>query len=132
MAWSDKYIDIPFKPDGRDRSGLDCWGLVCLIYKEQLNIELPSWSGVFKDQSIGCLKQVARSMAIERDRWVKVDKPEPFDVILLRTGMYVWHVGCVIDSTRMIHVMSGINSVIESYTGLQWKHRVQEFRRYDR
>jgi cell wall-associated NlpC family hydrolase len=132
MAWTNKYIDIPFKPDGRDRSGLDCWGLVCLIYKEQLNIELPSWSGVFKDQSIGCLKQVARSMAIERDRWVKVDKPEPFDVILLRTGAYIWHVGVVLTPTTMLHVMSGINSVIESFTGLQWKNRVQEFRRYAR
>ncbi|MHB8109752.1 MAG: NlpC/P60 family protein [Syntrophorhabdaceae bacterium] len=132
MSWVDKYIGIPFKCDGRDRTGADCWGLLTVIYKEQLNIDLPSWSGVFKDQSIGCLKQVARAMAVERERWVKVDKPEPFDVILLRTGAYVWHVGCVIDSTRMIHVMSGINSVIESFTGLQWKNRVQEFRHYAR
>lgn len=131
MNW-DQYIGIPFKPDGRDHVGLDCWGLVVTIYKEQLNIELPSWSGVFKDQSYSCLKQVARSMAIERDRWLKIDKPEPFDVVLLRTGAHVWHVGCVIDDTHMLHVMSGINSVIEPFTGLMWKHKVQEFRHYAR
>ena len=132
MAWTDSYIDIPFKCDGRDPSGCDCWGLVTLVYRERLGIELPSWSGVFKDQSLGCLKQVARAMAIERDRWLKVDTPEPMDVIMLRTGKYVWHVGIVIDSFNMLHVMTGINSVIESYKGLYWKNRVEEFRRYVR
>lgn len=130
MNWTDRYIEIPFKPDGRDRQGLDCWGLVCLVYRERLGIELPDYKGIFTDQSHTTLKKVAGVMTQGRESWQKVDTPRPYDVVMLRTGTYMWHVGIVIDNNRMLHVMSGINSCIEEYTGIYWEHRVAEFRRY--
>ena len=56
--WTDDYIEIPFLPDGRDRNGCDCWGLVCLVYREKLGIELPEYKGVFEAQTIAQLKNV--------------------------------------------------------------------------
>lgn len=38
MIWSDRFIGIPFEDHGRARAGCDCWGLVCLIYQEELAI----------------------------------------------------------------------------------------------
>ena len=130
MNWTDSYIEIPFKPDGRDREGLDCYGLVCLVYRERLGIILPDYAGIFTDQSFATLKKVARTMAEGREKWQKVDDPKPYDMVMLRTGEYQWHVGIVIDRSRMLHVMAGIESVVEPYTGLHWKNRVVEFRRW--
>ena len=132
MNWTDDYIGLPFKPDGRDRSGCDCWGLVCIVYKEQLGISLPEYRGIFKDQSISSLKAAARAYAIGKEAWQKVSKPEPFDVVMVRSGIYTWHVGIAIDQANMLHIMSGINSIIEPFTGIQWKNRVEEFRHYAR
>jgi len=128
--WTDDYIEIPFLPDGRDRNGCDCWGLVCLVYREKLGIELPEYKGVFEAQTIAQLKNVARVMEREKESWVRVEKPHEFDVVMIRSGAYAWHVGIVIDRRRMLHVMSGINSTVEEYTGMDWKNRIEEFRRY--
>jgi cell wall-associated NlpC family hydrolase len=41
LHWVHKYLAIPYRPGGRDRTGLDCWGLLKLVYREQFGIELP-------------------------------------------------------------------------------------------
>lgn len=128
--WTDRYIGIPFKPNGRDRNGLDCWGLVCLVYEEVLGTRLPHYLDVFVDRGISSLLRVARVMAAERLSWAKVERPEPFDVIMLRHSEYVWHVGLVVANHRMLHVEYGINSVVEDYRGPLWRHKIDEFRHY--
>lgn len=126
----DKYIGIPFLRDGRDINGLDCWGLVSLIYQEELDIYLPLYNGVFKDKSPETMLEISRLMKEEREKWIKVQDPQEFDVLLLRTGRYAFHVSLVIDSENMIHVEEGINSVIEKYTGPLWKQRIEGIYRY--
>ena len=132
MNWTDKFIGIPFKCDGRTRFGCDCWGLVCIVYQEMLGIRLPDHKGVFVEQSISCLKRVAREMANERLLWAKVERPQPFDVILLRSSEFVWHVGIVIDNRKMLHVEKNVDSIVEDYTGPLWRNRIDEFRHYAR
>lgn len=129
--WVDEYIQIPFKCDGRDRTGLDCYGLVCLVYKEQLGITLPDYAGIFVDQSMKTLLKVAEVMEEGLKTWDEVtDRPKPFDMIVLRTGRHQWHVGLVVDRLNMIHIMSGVESCVEEFKGLYWKHRVTGFRRW--
>lgn len=128
--WTDSYIGIPFLPDGRDRDGLDCYGLVCLVYRDRLGVDLPGIRGIYSQNTIGCLKRVARAMAEEKLKWRKVDVPALYDVVMLRTGEYAWHVGLVIDKRRMLHVMEGADTMIDEYTGLEWRDRIEGFYRH--
>ena len=130
--WTDNYINIPFKPDGRDKSGADCYGLIYLVYKELLNIVLPSYAGVFKDETYSNLKRVSQTMRAERLKWKNVKEPKPFDVILLREGEFTWHCGLIIDKNKMLHVAQGIDSCIEHYKNFMWKNKIDGFLRYEK
>ena len=131
MAWTDKYIGIPFQPNGRDFKALDCWGLACLIYKEEKNIILPDYLNVFRANERENLKEVAEIMNRDRHTLKNVDysKRREFDIIILRSGSYIWHVGIILDLDTMIHVSEGTNVGIEKYTGCLWGNRIEDIRR---
>jgi len=125
-----EYIGIPFLEDGNTRAGCDCYRLVVMVYKDKLGIDLPDFAGIFVDGSLASLKKVTRHIRETKKTWQKVEKPALFDVILLRTGNMVYHCGVVIGRRTMLHVMEGINSTIEEFTGIQWRNKVEGFYRY--
>ena len=46
--WRD-YIGIPFANHGRDLVGVDCWGLVTIVYRRELQIVLPDYHERYRD-----------------------------------------------------------------------------------
>lgn len=129
MAWTDDYIDLPYKIDGRDRDGVDCWGLVHLVYRERLGIILPGKDG-YHEASGGDWAKVAEAMNDEASRWSAVEKPEPYDVILMRRGPLACHVGLCVGGGQMLHINEGINSTMEPFNGMRWGKRIVGFYRY--
>ncbi len=132
MAWSDDYTGIPFRADGRGRDGLDCWGLVVMVYRERFGIGLPEFPGAYPDESPESLRNAAGVARAERERWRRVEVPVEGDVALLRLQGLPCHVGIVVSKTAMLHVMAGIESCVEKFTGPQWKDRIEGFYRYAR
>lgn len=128
--WTDKYIGIPFKRNGNTMAGIDCWRLVTMVYRNELKIELPEYIDVYPSQSDECQKEVCLKINKEKEKWQIMDKPIPFDVVLLRIGNWVIHCGIVVNNSLMLHTSEGINASIESYTGMEWKNRVEGFYRY--
>lgn len=95
--WSNNYIKVPFKERGRDRDGADCWGLVMLVYLEQLGVKLPSllfYEDTFDFSTIR--KLVSEQTA--SDDWEEVERGQekPFDVVVSRMVGYETHVGIVV------------------------------------
>jgi len=128
--WAEDYIGIPFKNNGTDRTGLDCYRLAVMVYRDRLNIDLPCLSDVFMDGTMATLKKAVKSISEVKKLWTEVKKPRPLDVILIRTGNLTYHIGIVINRCQMLHVMEGINSTIEEFTGLQWRKKIEGFYRY--
>lgn len=121
------YVGLPFLEKGRDRDGLDCWGLVRLVYLEKYGIELPAYTECYKntkDKTIGGV--IDENLALE---WQEVSEPAQGDIIVLRILGQPFHVGLVIDGQRMLHCERGVGSVIENYKGMKWRKRVIGFYR---
>lgn len=128
--WAGRYIGIAFKDHGRDRSGIDCWGLVRLVMAEQFGIALPSFIGEYKNTC----ESTAIAELVEREspKWTAVltDDVQPGDVVILRLRGAPCHVGIALGDDRMLHVEAGIDSTIENYKNLRWKNRLHGFYRY--
>lgn len=118
------YQFIPVKPGGRDREGLDCWGLVALIYKEMRGIDLPLYENVNWRDSREVWLTIA---AQEKLNWcpVAVHERAAYDVVVLRLKGIPWHVGVLVDHNRFIHAdpLRGIH--IERLNAIHWKSRVE-------
>jgi len=126
-----KYIGIPFKPHGRDRDGLDCWGLLRLIYYEELGIDLPSYIANYS--STEDQHELSRLIREEMGPWFEIPmtKELPLDAVLLRLKGEPMHLGIVARGGFMIHVMKGINTCLERYWSPVWAKRIVGFFRHE-
>lgn len=126
--WYNKYIDIPYKDGGRDASGLDCWGLVRLVYKDQFDTELPSFTAEYstaKDH-----ERLSEIFAREKENWETLSTPEVGSVILFRMLGTETHVGVYIGENKFLHIREGVNSVVESVDSRLWKQRLVGYFKY--
>lgn len=128
--WAGRYIGLPFQDHGRNRAGLDCWGLVRLILSDQFGIALPSYAHEYERTTQ--VDKISSLITREAPKWtlVPLGQEKAGDVIVLRLRGNPLHVGMVLGDKQMLHIESGINSVIERYTGSRWAERIFGFYRY--
>lgn len=120
------YVGIPYRPEGRGRDGCDCWGLVVLVYRERLGIELPSYTG-YGDPLGG---HAASLIEQGRQQWRPVSTPEPYDAVLIRVHGRPHHIGLVVRSGWMLHAAPGRDSCMENYLRPYWRARIEGFYRW--
>jgi len=123
-----KYVGIPYKHQGRDINGIDCWGLIKLIYKDMLGIEIwdigedysKDWSWEGKDYFIENYQK----------QWERVTEPRIFDGVLIHNGRgRTNHAGVMLENDRFIHcIKAGV--VISRITDRNWSNRVAGYFRY--
>lgn len=132
--WTEKYLGIPFKVQGRTLQGLDCWGLFCLIYKERYNIELPSYINDYEDiKDLSLLKKLY-SEGIQKAEidWIEIPhgQEQEGDGLLMPLVGIATHAALVIQPRMMIHISEGINVTIEPYKELKWAQIYKRSRIY--
>jgi len=100
LAIIKSYLGTPYRRGGMDRTGMDCSGFVCVVYREYDGRALPRRSG---------------DMA-------RVGTPLPLsdarigDCIFFRDGMFnrINHVGIYIGASRFAHASSSSGVIISS------------------
>lgn len=121
--WWNDYVGIKFVNGGRDRNGCDCAGLVCLVYRELLQLDVSQHFGFYDATD----RQQAADLLLRASReWNEVQTPADFDVALLRELGTPCHVGIVCNKGRSIlHVQAGINAVIQDLSA--WTGHIDSF-----
>lgn len=82
--WVGRYIGLPFREHGRDIKGIDCWGLVRLVYLEQFSTCLPSLTQSYARTT--SVDSISRLITQQASTWKKIEysAEELGDVIVLR------------------------------------------------
>lgn len=124
-----KYIGIKYKDKGGTQSGIDCYGLVRLFYKDEFNIELPDYRSFYSSstdqESVSNAVLTKRSQVLE-----EVEVPEFGDIIIFNIKGYPVHVGIYLEKGDFLHSLSGRDSCIENLRSLTWSRRVDSIWRY--
>ncbi|MGY3366193.1 putative lipoprotein NlpC [Bradyrhizobium sp. GM2.4] len=133
IAWMRNYVGLPKLHAGRSRDGVDCYGIVWLVYREVLNIELPSFAGEAMDvperEDIAAL--IARGRSTAPWRFVENGCEREFDMAVFRRGKLESHVGLVVSPGRMLHIVDVGESHIGSYADGPWRSRIVGFHRHE-
>lgn len=83
--WYKKYFLNSWTKGGRVFPKLDCWGLVCDVYKEKLNIKLDEYTQF-------CEENMTNPMLTQKD-FIKVVQPKNYDVACWIVNNQLVHVG---------------------------------------
>ena len=116
-----EYIGIPYKDRGRDRDGLDCWGLVKLFYSDVMGIDVP---GYLEYDSAEDNAAVADVIDRRVSDWKQIEAPEPGCVLLFRVKGLPIHCGIYLGRDDFLHAFKGTQVCIERLNSISWSKRL--------
>lgn len=130
--WSRDYVGLPWQFAGRSRDGVDCWGLLWLIYRDVLKIDVASYAQETMDAPER--EQIASLMAGElvKSPWVDIPpgQEREFDMAIFKRAGIDSHVGVVVAPGRMLHITHGTGSRVERLDQGRWQSKLIGLRRH--
>ena len=122
-----KYIKIPFKDRGRDENGVDCFGLVQMIYQDEFKIQLPSYIETYANEKDK--KAICHAINSEKklSGWLETTTPKFGNLIILNLLGRPRHLGVMLDENTFIHCMKGKGTIIENTTDISWRNRINGY-----
>lgn len=109
------YLGIPYRYGGMSRSGTDCSGLVCMIYRDVAHVKLP--------RGTGGLRAIGRKVAAGEEH--------SGDLVFFRRGVIgmVSHVGIYLHDDIFIHASTKKGVIYSSLSDGYYKRNFVEMRR---
>jgi len=97
-----KYLGFPYKHQGRDVNGVDCWGLIKLVYKDFLNVDLLDT----KEDYANDWAVQGKNYFIENyyKEWDKTENPILLDIVLFKNiNGIANHAGLYLSQNKILH-----------------------------
>lgn len=118
--WITKYIGLPYVTGGRDARGVDCWGLLRLIYRQERGIDLPEYPGLDLEQIRAISREI---LAIASRDWREVVTPQDGDAVAMSLKDALHHVGVWVDADggKIVHCWKGLSVVAETVRMVKMK-----------
>lgn len=126
-----KILMIPYELGGRSESGMDCWGLVVMAYKELFGIDVPTYdSTVWSVSNSHITSEDIKNHLKSSAPFVEVENPKYGDFVLINILGDPVHIGFMLDSKTMIHTSEKTGVVCENIGSIKWKKRIEGFYRH--
>lgn len=121
-----KYIGLPYKNKGYTKEGLDCYGLVRLFLKEELDVDVPKFEQYDTYEN---KQEVERQFLLNVPLLAgeRTETPEFGDICLFRFMGIVSHIGVYIRDGYVLHILRGTNSSYEAINGRRLKGRLEGY-----
>jgi len=118
-------IGIPYKFNGRDKTGFDCYGLVLEMFNRN-DVKLPDY--FYADDSDDTItKLIVDNVEFAEE----LKEPEPYCAVLFRQHRFGTHMGVVLaDKQRFIHCSVGKNVAVEKLKSFLWKDKIMGYYRW--
>lgn len=131
-AWVADYVGLPYRAKGRDRDGLDCWGLVRLVMLEVFRVELHSYTAAYATPTDMIEVSAVLKGEIPESGWQPVvDAPRAGDGVVFRLLGQPWHVGLIVEPGRFLHIEEGAGSVVDRLDSPRWARRIHGIFRHE-
>ena len=119
---TDRYLPIPYVDKGADFDGVNCWGLVKLVYEVERGIRLPDYAEV--DEKSG--PDVEREINAHRGEWQEASMASliDFDLLILRVRNLPWHIGVYVGDGHFMHAHPVTGVTAPRLTNVHWRNRI--------
>lgn len=131
--WLREFVGIPRVVAGRSRAGVDCYGILWLVYRDVLGIEVASYANETLDakERAEVADLIAGGRVISPWRQVEIGTEREFDMVVFRRGGIESHIGVVVEPGRMLHVVDENGSYVETYASGRWNARLISAHRHE-
>lgn len=146
-VWWAKYVGIPYVNEGRSTvSGLDCWGLLRVVYRDEIGIVLPDYGEIYSTQLIKIVRAIDQALSDSVGPWKPIGREslKVYDVVYM-TAQYIdqdkkphmaaMHVGIISEINHgvpsILHTQKPYDSINIPASHATVRNRIKGFCRHE-